>query len=115
MHTEISKAKYPYEMFCIGCGWVPAFLEKLPEDGEAISSKGAIMRDGNPPTPGSEIICLCPSGTPKAFDARERTDNGRVWNNACGECGSTTNPTDRQCLKCGCAVCVKCTDHEQKC
>ena len=113
---EIKLKEYPYEMFCRTCGYVPAYLDHLPEDGEGIKSKHARMLDGNPPVPGSEIVCLCPVGTPKAFDARKRRDDGRPHMvTGCGECGSTTNPIDHQCLNCGCAVCVRCPHHDEKC
>lgn len=33
----------------------------------------------------------------------------------CGQCGSQENKIVSQCMKCGCAVCEKCPDHESKC
>ena len=33
----------------------------------------------------------------------------------CGDCGERENEIHGQCVKCGCAVCVKCKDHCKNC
>lgn len=93
--TEISKEQYLYEMYCLSCGHVPAYLQEDPGDGRIVS-KGAILKDGSTPTPGSDIACLCPKGTGKAFATRAREEklskccNARMVSGGvqCEACGS---------------------------
>lgn len=63
MEKEISREQYPYEMYCMTCDHVAAYLDHKPEVGSAIQSKGAINLDGTFPVPGSVIHCECQPGT----------------------------------------------------
>ena len=111
---DTSKQKYPYEMYCVTCNHVAAYLDHKPGEGEPIRSKGAILLNGEFPTPGSPINCDCQEGVERGWNSRERQERASVPIQACGECGSTTNAIVQQCQKCGCAVCEKCPDHEEK-
>jgi len=62
MGKEISIEQYPYEMYCLSCDFVAAYLDHKPEPGSPIVSKGAILLDGTFPKPGDELKCDC-SGT----------------------------------------------------
>lgn len=78
--------QYPYEMYCLSCNHVPAYLDHKPKEGDRIVSQGAINVDGTMPNPGDEIFCYCPRGQGRlGWGVRERKETPTVITSFPGE------------------------------